>query len=78
MKTTELPTTFMCPHCGHVPAWLYLFRFIPEHTYLGRKCPGSGQYPRNCETDRRPLWKDEEHDSAGCTINRAQRLNGTN
>jgi hypothetical protein len=22
------------------------------------KCPGSGQVPRNAESDRRPLWKD--------------------
>lgn len=23
-------------------------------------CPGSGQYPRNALSDRRPLWKDLE------------------
>lgn len=22
-------------------------------------CPGTGQHPRNAESDRRPLWKDE-------------------
>lgn len=22
-------------------------------------CPGSGQYPRNADSDKRPLWKDE-------------------
>ena len=22
-------------------------------------CPGSGQFPRNAETDMRPLWKDD-------------------
>jgi Rad3-related DNA helicase len=24
------------------------------------RCPGSGQVPRNAESDRRPLWKDEQ------------------
>lgn len=49
-----------CPHCGE----LYSERnqLIPTHQYpkrSGRLCPGSGQTPRNAESDRRPLWKDE-------------------
>lgn len=56
---------FKCPHCG----WVYdpekhKFRFgaVPTHDFqkLCRSvCPGSSQAPRNAETDKRPLWKDE-------------------
>ena len=58
----------MCPHCGRT--WFYaaihhaeIPGMIPNHAYPatpvgGRLCPGSGQGPRNPESDRRPLWKD--------------------
>ncbi len=59
-----------CPHCG----WRYTpqqhgkntlgvsaFEHVPDHLDGGtvfRKCDGSGQRPRNAESDRRPLWKE--------------------
>jgi rubredoxin len=46
----------MCPNCG----WLYKERpgLVPDHELElpSEKCPGSGQVPRNPESDRRPLW----------------------
>lgn len=60
----------MCPHCG----WQYdqaaeekkrknpIPGKVPTHDYpkmCRSVCPGSGQVPRNPETDNRPLWKDE-------------------
>jgi len=54
-----------CPHCG----WQFdarESRLVPSHKWLdarnfaeGDLCPGIGQVPRNPESDKRPLWKDE-------------------
>lgn len=46
----------MCPHCGKLFDWASK---VPTHDYpppCRSVCPGSGQLPRNPETDRRPLW----------------------
>lgn len=52
----------MCPHCG----WMFVEdRVVPAHRWKLRTCPGSGQVPRNPESDRRPLWKDEMNQSCG-------------
>lgn len=53
----------MCPHCGQLFAYESLLynALIPTHDEvppLRAVCPGSGQAPRNPNTDRRPLWKD--------------------
>ncbi len=52
----------MCPHCGRrVPSTeLIGGRLVPIHAYGLLYCPGSEQNPRNPETDKRPLWKDEK------------------
>jgi hypothetical protein len=56
----------MCPHCGEI----FKMRsdaLIPTHDFpkpCRSVCPGSGQYPRNPKTDRRPLWKDEEKEES--------------
>jgi hypothetical protein len=63
-------TEHMRPHCGmRYPPRPGL---VPEHSAaLGNSascpCPGSGQNPRNPETDRRPLWKDLPHDEREAT-----------
>lgn len=48
----------MCPHCGQdvdlEMGSLTVFHCQPMPA-RGR-CPGSGQYPRNAESDGRPLW----------------------
>lgn len=58
----------MCPHCG----WRYRWRdhetdpwgfvgLVPIHGSPlpnAEPCPGTGQAPRNPESDRRRLWKD--------------------
>lgn len=54
--------TRMCPHCG----WRFDIargRLVPPHGCEGHavQCPGTGQNPRNPESDKRPLWKDEKH-----------------
>ncbi len=57
----------MCPHCG----WIYdtdtlgirELSLMPTHVFPELSCivcPGSEQHPRNPESDKRPLWKDEE------------------
>lgn len=48
-----------CPHCGLVYARKRGIWLVPRHKYAGRRCEGSGQVPRNPESDKRPLWKDE-------------------
>lgn len=52
-------TRIICPHCGMEPKWLEHFSLVPEHSFAGRRCEGSHQVPRNSESDRRPLWKDD-------------------
>lgn len=57
-------SVFMCPHCG----WTYQpdgdgWSLVPTHDFpkpARAVCPGSQQTPRNAQTDRRPLWKDEK------------------
>lgn len=60
----------MCPHCGELFGYRALMKSaiagkIPTHDYqkpCRSVCPGSLQAPRNPQTDRRPLWKDDpEH-----------------
>ena len=62
----------MCPYCG----WKYdpqsfsepgddgrPFALVPTHAAMSPAeitCPGSEQHPRNPESDRRPLWKDQK------------------
>jgi len=48
----------MCPHCGWRPSWLYKYSLIPWHSFAGFWCPGSMQYPRNANSDRRSMWND--------------------
>jgi len=60
-----------CPHCGREYSQQACRPLIPGHTIeikeeqptmtviSGKRCPGSGQTPRNAESDMRPLWKDE-------------------
>jgi hypothetical protein len=51
----------MCPHCGEVFVMEKASHLIPVHDFPNPSlCPGSGQYPRNPESDKRPLWKDGE------------------
>jgi hypothetical protein len=57
-RTSRRPQS-MCPHCG----WRFdsdrlSGGLVPGHDFSGWSCPGSGQTPRNPESDRRPLWKD--------------------
>ena len=51
----------MCPHCG----WKYEGRggLVPIHFTAnpGGRCQGSGQVPRNAESDKRPLWTELDH-----------------
>lgn len=64
---------YKCPQCGwtYDPAtespakgdWGSAWELVPTHSSLTRAiCPGSQQHPRNAETDRRPLWSEEEAD----------------
>jgi uncharacterized membrane-anchored protein YjiN (DUF445 family) len=53
----------MCPHCG----WTYdpavegdSYNLVPDHWFRGEECPGHNQHPRNAESDKRPLWRDEQ------------------
>jgi hypothetical protein len=51
-----------CPHCGREYSAKACKPLVPKHGLCAERitvCPGSGQVPRNAETDRRPLWKDE-------------------
>lgn len=57
-------TLLVCPHCG----WEFertrrhLNRLVPDHYWpapFDALCPGSQQNPRNPDSDKRPLWKDE-------------------
>lgn len=50
------PHTGMCPHCG---AEVEIHDSLTEFHNWGFAqvvCPGSGQNPRNAESDGRPLW----------------------
>lgn len=54
----------MCPHCGRLFTQLVKGRLIPTHDHpppCRAVCPGSGQNPRNSETDRRPLWSGQSN-----------------
>lgn len=62
-------TIMACPHCGREYSQRACKPLVPEHGYSPPRrgveiavtamvCPGSGQVPRNAESDRRPLWKD--------------------
>jgi hypothetical protein len=65
VKVTSDWTQAMCPHCG--ACWPYaelvnalpIHNRIPVHYHDRRECPGTGQHPRNPESDRRPLWNGE-------------------
>jgi len=62
-------TPSMCPHCGKLFARAGL-ALIPIHADHGngdrpRECPGSGQLPRNPESDRRPLWNGKPNPHLG-------------
>jgi hypothetical protein len=53
----------MCPHCG----WTYDpsingegYSLVPNHWFKAVDCPGQGQHPRNAESDKRPLWREEQ------------------
>jgi hypothetical protein len=73
MKPSDL-TWDMCPFCGALfqPTGA---RLIPDHkielerTDEWQPCPGSGQHPRNPESDRWPLWggKPNVHAASGAT-----------
>lgn len=53
----------MCPYCG----WTYDpsingdgYDLVPNHWYKAEDCPGQQQHPRNADSDKRPLWRDEQ------------------
>lgn len=52
-------TKLKCPHCGKLFHPHRCRPLTPKHSTAGVACPGSEQQPRNAETDRRPLWKDD-------------------
>lgn len=62
MSTTPAtdPRIYQCPRCGRRFSREDLDRgaLLPQHRSLLRPCHGSGQYPRNTESDRRPPWTD--------------------
>jgi hypothetical protein len=51
-----------CPYCGREYSMRACRPLIPIHEFPEPSlvCPGSNQYPRNAESDRRPLWKDDQ------------------
>ena len=56
----------MCPHCGRTFLPRKCKPLVPKHEWLPNyyatesvACPGSEQHPRNADSDKRPLWKDE-------------------
>jgi hypothetical protein len=57
----------MCPHCGELfYASELRDSLIPTHDFpqpCRAVCPGSKQTPRNSDSDKRPLWKDEQPDT---------------
>lgn len=60
-----LPRNMMCPHCGALftSRELVYYKLIPTHDFpkmCRAVCPGSKQNPRNSDSDKRPLWKDEQ------------------
>lgn len=51
-----------CPHCGREYSAGACKPLVPAHSWPrteAKRCPGSGQTPRNAESDMRLLWKDE-------------------
>jgi hypothetical protein len=51
----------MCPHCGwKYPLYQARNSKVPPHASIANEpyCPGTGQNPRNPESDMRPLWGD--------------------
>lgn len=55
-----MTTKMMCPHCGEmVGTRNHLTVPHPLETDQRAVCPGSGQVPRNAESDRRVLWNGE-------------------
>jgi hypothetical protein len=58
--TKQRGNRYMCPHCGEIFTRL-ADSLIPTHDFpkpCREVCPGSGQTPRNPDSDRRRLWKD--------------------
>lgn len=54
-----LPTG-MCPHCGDEVTLSGSLTTMHDWPHFTRQmCPGSGQIPRNAESDARPLWNGE-------------------
>ncbi len=55
----------MCPACGKLIGRVDMMLaepipgLIPRHDSAGAECAGTGQSPRNPESDRRPLWNGE-------------------
>ncbi len=69
-----MTTQYMCPSCGmkYTPEG-ESYRLVPKHNLLtaqgeriksAGECPGSEQCPRNAESDKRPLWSEENTDGA--------------
>jgi hypothetical protein len=59
---TDLAGKSMCPHCGKLFRSILNNGLIPRHTIEindTESCPGSGQNPRNPESDFRLLWNGE-------------------
>lgn len=68
-----MTTPYKCPHCGwtYDPSILG-YGLVPQHAErplpvadavawdgeAALPCQGSGQHPRNAETDHRRLWRD--------------------
>lgn len=55
-------TRYKCPECGALFTAL-TDGLIPTHDHpkpCRRVCPGSKQYPRNAESDKRKNWEEEE------------------
>lgn len=55
-------TKSMCPHCGRIFGRTKLGKVphhVTPHPHIFAACPGSLQTPRNPDTDKRPLWKDD-------------------
>jgi hypothetical protein len=62
-QTAPASQRCICPHCGEIFEFAALRNgaLIPTHEFprpCRAVCPGSGQVPRNPDSDKRPLWKD--------------------
>lgn len=73
----DVMARMMCPHCG----WTYDpsingegYDFVPNHWFKAVDCPGQQQHPRNAESDKRPLWRDEKISGAELICNLKQVL----